>query len=315
MQQEQNKQDTNRSCTLHPEPCAPKKDFIRWLMLPLAILPLRVMYVFSDLVYYLVYYLARYRRALVKRNLDNSFPQKTPTEKTEITKAFYHHFCDYYFETVKLLHISDEEMKRRFVFNNIEIIDSYLKTNRPVILMLGHYGNWEWVTSITLWVKEKHTTIGQIYRPLKNKPFDRFFLNLRKRFHSVGFAKNDIYREIIKMRRANQNWLLGFIADQKPSANSLHYWTTFLNQDTPVIIGAERIAKQTNAVLCYLDITQVKRGYYEGNIKLISDCLPDEPEYAVTEQYMRLSEKTILRNPALWLWTHNRWKFKRENHS
>ena len=286
---------------------------IKACLLPIAILPLRLAYCFSDLLYFFVYYVVRYRRRLIGKNLANSFPDKTEAEKKKIEKDFYHHFCDYFYETIKLLHISNSEMKRRFVFKDIELIDSHLRAGRPVILMLGHYGNWEWVTSITLWTAEnKDTTIGQIYRPLKNKAFDRFFLRLRKRFHSVGFAKNDIYRDIIKMRRANQNWLLGFISDQKPPGNGLHYWTTFLNQDTPVLIGAERIAKQTNAVVCYLDITQIKRGYYEGSIKLISDSPVDNPEYEISEQYMRNMEKTILRNPSFWLWTHNRWKFKRE---
>ena len=286
---------------------------IRGLTLPIAILPLRLMYFFSDLLYFIVYHIVRYRRRLTQKNLLNAFPDKTASERKAIEKRFYHHFCDYFYETIKLLHISDSEMKQRFVFKNIESIDSYLKDDRPVILMLGHYGNWEWVTSITLWVKEnRNTVVGQIYRPLKNKAFDQFFLRLRKRFNSVGFAKNDIYRDIIKMRRSNQNWLLGFISDQKPPGNGLHYWTTFLNQDTPVLVGAERIAKQTNAVVCFLDIVQVKRGYYEGQVKLITDCPKDDPEFEISERYMQCMEKTILRDPSFWLWTHNRWKFKRE---
>ena len=280
---------------------------------PIAVLPLGISHFFSDVLYYWVYYVFRYRRKLARKNILNAFPDKTDAERQKIEKDFYRHFCDYFFETVKLLCISDKEMKRRFVFKNIELIDYFLKEGQPVILMLGHYGNWEWVTSITLWVKEDKNAIGQIYRPLKNKAFDLLLLKLRKRFHSLGFAKNDVYREIIKMRRAKQNWLLGFISDQRPSRNSLEYWTPFLNQDTPVLIGAERIAKQTKAVVCYLDIVQIKRGYYEGKVKLISDNSTEASEFEISEKYMRRMEKTILRNPALWLWTHNRWKIKREN--
>ena len=287
---------------------------IKGLTLPVAILPLRLMYFFSDVLYFIVYYIVRYRRRLTQKNLRNAFPDKTASERKMIEKHFYHHFCDYFYETIKLLHVSESEMKRRFVFKDIEQIDSFLKADRSVILMLGHYGNWEWVTSITLWVKEnKNTVIGQIYRPLKNKAFDLFFLRLRKRFLSVGFAKNDIYRDIIKMRRSNQNWLLGFISDQKPPGNGLHYWTTFLNQDTPVLVGAERIAKQTNAVVCFLDIVRMKRGYYEGQVKLITENPIENPEFEISEKYMRCMEETILRNPSFWLWTHNRWKFKRES--
>jgi KDO2-lipid IV(A) lauroyltransferase len=282
-------------------------------MAPVALLPREVAFFLSDIVYLFVYHIVRYRRRMVEKNLKNAFPCKTVKERKQIEKKFYRHFCDYFFETMKLLHISDSEMKKRFTFKNIDLIDYFLKENRPVILMLGHYGNWEWVTSITLWVKEnKNTIIGQIYRSLKNKVSDLFFLNLRKRFHSVGFIKNDVYREIIKMRRAKQNWLLGFISDQKPSGNGVRYWVNFLNQDTPVIVGAERIAKQTNAVVFYLDIIQVKRGYYEGKVKLISDRPAENSEYEISRNYMQQLEKTILRDPSLWLWTHNRWKYKRE---
>lgn len=284
------------------------------LTFPVAFLPLRFGFLLSDCLYYIVYYLVGYRKKMVRKNLANSFPDKTKEELLRMEKAFFRHFCDYYFETIKLLHISDAEIEKRFVFKNAELIDYFLKEGNSVILMLGHYGNWEWVTSITLAVKGGDSTvIGQIYRPLKNKAFDSFFLKLRRRFHSVGFAKNDIYREIIKMRRANKKWLLGFISDQKPSYNGIAYWTKFLNQDTATLIGAERIAKQTDSVVCYLDITRVKRGFYEGKVKLISDNPTETPEFEITEKYMRMLEKTILRNPSFYLWSHNRWKYKKND--
>jgi KDO2-lipid IV(A) lauroyltransferase len=203
-------------------------------------------------------------------------------------------------------------MKRHFVFKNEDLLQYFLKEGRPVILLLGHYGNWEWVTSITLWVKaDKDTIIGQIYRPLKSKVSDLFFLRLRKRFHSVGFDKYTVYKDIIKMRKAGQNWLLGFMSDQKPSKNNLQHWMQFLNQETPVLTGTEKIARHTHAVVCYLDITCVKRSFYEGKVKLITDNIAETSDFEITEKYMQLLEKTILRNPAGYLWTHNRWKFKK----
>ena len=278
-----------------------------------SVLPLRVMYILSDFSYIFVYYIARYRRELARRNLVSSFPGKTKEEILKIEKAFYHHLCDYFFETIKLLHISDEEMRRRFVFNGIDQTQKALDDGRSCIMMLGHYGNWEWVTSITLWVKGKDAVIGQIYRPLKNKAFDLFFLKLRKRFHSSGITKDGTYREIIKMRKDKINWLLGFISDQKPSPRNSHYWTDFLNHETSVLIGAERIAKQTDAVVYYLDVKRVKRGYYESEVKLITDKSGETAEFEITEKYIRMMEDTILRNPSYWLWTHNRWKHKKEN--
>ncbi|MDR0799179.1 MAG: lysophospholipid acyltransferase family protein [Dysgonamonadaceae bacterium] len=286
------------------------------LIYPAACLPLGWLQRIAGGLFYWVYYVARYRRKLTRNNLQNAFPDLSEVDLIALEKKFYRHFCDYFFETIKLMRISDTEMKKRFIFRNMETVQSFLDVNQPVILMLGHYGNWEWVTSITLWTRnEPPVTIGQIYRPLKNQVFDKLFLNLRKRFHSVGFPKIDIYREIIRMRRAGQNWLLGFISDQKPSANSLHYWTEFLHQDTPALIGAERIAKQTGAAVCYLDITQVKRGFYEGKVELISADPKETPEFEITEKYMRAMERSILRNPALWLWSHNRWKYKRIDQS
>jgi KDO2-lipid IV(A) lauroyltransferase len=286
------------------------------LAFPLALLPFRLLYFLSDFTYHIVYHLARYRRKLVRKNLKNAFPEKSPKEVLRIEKEFYHHFCDYFYETVKLLNISDSRMRRHFVFKNEELIQYFLKEGRPVMLLLGHYGNWEWVTSITLWVKEdQETIIGQVYRPLKNKVSDLFFLQLRRRFNSVGFNKYEIYREIIKMQKAGKNWLLGFMSDQKPSAEKVQHWVQFMNQDTAVLTGTEKIAKHTNAAICYLDITCTKRSYYEGKIKLVSDNSAEAPDFEITEKYMQLLEKTIRRNPAGYLWTHNRWKYKRDRQS
>ncbi len=278
-----------------------------------AILPLNVLFVFSDILYYVVYYLVRYRRQITRKNLENAFPHNTHKEIIRKEKQFYQHFCDYFFETIKMLHISDAEMKRRMKFRNNDQLQQWMGDNRSCILMLGHYGNWEWVTSIMLWMPADRMNIGQIYRPLKDKTMDAFFLNLRKRFHSIGIAKNDTLRTIVRMKRENKQMLLGFMSDQKPSRNGIHYWTTFLNQETPVLTGVERIAKQTGFVVCYLDVVQTKRGYYEGEIKLITGHPEMTAEFEITEQYIRAMEQTILRNPVYWLWTHNRWKHKKSD--
>ncbi len=254
----------------------------------------------------------RYRREIVRKNLVNSFPDKDKKEIIKIEKQFYHHFCDYFFETIKLLHISDEEMKKRFVFKNMEMAEEKMKEGNSCIMMLGHYGNWEWITSITLWSNDPETVFSQVYRPLKNKAFDRFFINLRQRFNSVGFAKNETLREIVKLKRAGKKTMIGFISDQKPSPSNIHYWTPFLNQDTAILTGAERIAKQTGFIVGYLDVKKLRRGYYEVDIKMITDNPASTAEFEITERYARLMEETILRDPAHWLWTHDRWKYKRE---
>jgi KDO2-lipid IV(A) lauroyltransferase len=282
------------------------------LCFSLAILPLRLLYLFSDAGYYVIYYMVGYRKKTVRKNLSHAFPDKSPKELRCIEKAFYHHFCDYFFETVKLLNMSAFRMKRHFVFKNEELIQYFLKQGRPVILLLGHFGNWEWVTSITLWVKpDDDSVIGQIYRPLRNKVSDRLFIRIRNRFHSVGFNKYDVYKEIVKMRKAGKNWLLGFMSDQKPSPSHDPIWVRFLNQDTAVLTGTEKIARHTGAAVCYLDIKKTKRSFYEGKVKLVSENPADNQEFEITKKYMQLLEKTILRDPACYLWTHNRWKYKK----
>ena len=277
----------------------------------LALLPFRILYLISDFFYFIIYYIGRYRRKLVWKNLCNVFPKKTQSEIRKIERDFYRHFCDYFVETIKLLHISDVQMQKHFVFNNMEPVQHYLDKKQPIVLVLGHYGNWEWVPSIMLHLKiDADLIFGQVYRPLRNKTFDRFFLYLRKRFHSVGFTKHDVYRDIVNLRKEKKNWIIGFMSDQKPSGNQIPYRMLFLNQETPVLTGTEKIARHTGAAVCYLDITCLKRGYYEGSIFVISDHSSETSEFEITEKYIRCLEQTIFRNPSAYLWTHNRWRLK-----
>lgn len=281
-----------------------------WMLLH-ALLPLRLLYVLSDILYVLVYKIIGYRQKVVHLNLKNSFPEKTEKELKLLEREFYHHFCDYFVETIKLLHISDAEMQKRMQFDDIDIVKNLMKDGNSCLMFLGHYANWEWVPSINL-LFNNGELLGQIYKPLKNRAIDDLFLRLRSRFGSIGIAKNDTLRKIITFKRNNQRILIGFMADQSPSVNNIHYWTNFLNQDTPVFVGVERIAKQTGFSVTYLDMQKVKRGHYKGTVRLISDSPAEEPEFAITERYVRAMEKTILRNPAYWLWTHKRWKKTRE---
>lgn len=280
-----------------------------------ALLPFRALYILSDFLYFLVYKVIRYRLKVVRINLKNSFPEKTDKELHVIEKEFYHHFCDYFVETLKLLNISDEEMQKRMVFENMDIVKDLMKDGNSALMFLGHYGNWEWVPSITMSFRNKedqNKLLGQIYRPLKNKAVDDLFLKIRSRFGSFGIAKNETLRVIVKLRKAKQQILIGFMADQTPSFHNIHYWSTFMNQESAVFTGVERIAKQTGFAVVYLDMEKVKRGHYKGTVKLISDKPQDAPEFYITETYIREMEKTILRNPAYWLWTHKRWKMTRK---
>lgn len=278
-----------------------------------AFLPMHILYIFSDLLYVFVYHVARYRLKVVRRNLKASFPEKSERELQKLEREFYHHFTDYIVETIKLAHISPEEIIRRAHINNPKMIDELLeKGHTCFLLLMGHYGNWEWFTDSPLEFDRIQTEVHQIYRPLKNKAFDRLFLYLRSRFHSKGIKKNDTFREIVRLKQSGKRSLVIFIADQTPSQANLHYWTNFLNQDTPILTGPERIARKLNIPVIYNDTRKVKRGYYTVDFRLITETPKDTPENWITEQYTRLTEKTILHNPAYWLWTHKRWKHKRE---
>jgi len=221
----------------------------------LALLPFRILFFISDFLYFIIYYLIRYRKKLVRKNLNHVFPEKTPAEIRKIEKDFYRHFCDYFVETIKLLHISNSQIQKRFTCSNIELMQHYLDKRQPIVLMLGHYGNWEWVPSLYLLVKDDPNTVfGQVYRPLKNKTFDRFFLHLRKRFRTVNLTKHNVYRDIVNFRKANKSWIIGFMSDQKPSGNQVPHQMLFLNQETLVLTGTEKIARHTGAIVCYFDI-------------------------------------------------------------
>lgn len=276
-----------------------------------ALLPMGVLYVLSDIFYFFVYKIAGYRVKVVRRNITASFPDKSETELRQLEREFYHHFSDYIVETMKLAHISEKELQRRAYLRNPELIDELVAKGYPcTIALMGHYGNWEWFSGSSS--RFKDTRIYQIYRPLTNKAFDALFINLRTAFGSYGIKKNNTFKDIIKLKQDKINSIVIFLADQTPSKANLHYWTEFLNQETAILTGPERIAKKLNLPVVFLDTQKVRRGYYTVDMKLITENPKETPEFQITEQYARLMEQCILRNPSYWLWTHKRWKYKKE---
>ena len=284
---------------------------IIWLIVKLhAMLPMSVLYLFSDILYFIIYKVARYRLNVVRMNLKKSFPEKTAKEQLNLEKKFYHHFSDYIVETIKLAHISQEELNRRVYVINPEIINQLIDQGHTcLIILLGHYGNWEWLSGAT--VLYDNVKFYQIYRPLTNKVFDRLFIYLRTRFQGIGIKKQETLREIIRLKQSKESSLVIFIADQTPNKLNLNYWTSFLNQESAMLTGPERIATKLDLPVIFVDIRKVKRGYYTVDLELINDSPRKTPEYWITEQYTRLMERSILRDPAYWLWTHKRWKHRK----
>lgn len=281
-----------------------------WL---LAWLPLSILYIFSDILFLLVYYLVRYRRKVAHSNLQNAFPDKSKSEILRIERRFYLHFCDCIVETIKLIHVSHSTMRRRFKYKNLHVIDDFYKKNQNIILYLGHYGNWEW-TIFAKAAQRNHAheyKAYSIYSPLHNKSFDRFMLSLRSKSGSVLVPQKQVMRTIVSMKQSGASGFFCFIADQSPRRDGVDFWMNWLNQETAPIVGPEKLARQTGYPAVYLDIQKTKRGRYTGEFIVMADDARSLPECELTKEYMRLMEKTILRNPAYWLWTHKRWKLKK----
>jgi len=276
-----------------------------------AILPMPVLYVLSDIFFFLIYYLFRYRRKIVRINMQNAFPDISGKERLRLERRFYRHFSDYIVETIKLAHISQDELLRRAIVKNPEIVyDLMAQGHTTFIMLMGHYGNWEWFSGVSARF-EGRAGIYQIYKPLTNKAFDRLFMFIRTRFHSHGIKKNEAIRDTFNLKRDKTPALVVYIADQTPSIANLHYWTNFLNQDSAVHTGPERIAKKLDLPVIFADTRKVGRGYYTVDFQLITAHSKETPDFWITEQYTRLMETCILRDPAYWLWTHKRWKHKR----
>lgn len=284
--------------------------FITWWY-AMSLLPLKLLYLLSDGLYYIIYYVAQYRRPLVRKHLADSFPEKSEAERIRIEKEFYAWFCDYIVETIKLFSISKKQIMRHMVFKGTEQVKESCAKGQSCAVYLGHYCNWEWITSLPLWAG-KDITFGQIYHVLENQAFDQLFLKLRNRLGAVSIPMAETLRKIVKMRQEGKQIVIGFIADQVPLWNNIHYWTDFLHHDTPVLTGTEKIAVKANFAVYYLDVKRIKRGYYEAEFKLLTDKPKECKEFEITEMYFRELEKTIRQQPAYWLWTHNRWKRTRE---
>ena len=278
---------------------------INWII---TLLPLPVLYIFSDFLYLVLYYVVSYRRNVVATNLKNSFPEKTDKELKIIEKKFYRHLSDILVETFKSTHMTRANQKKRFTYSNLEIIDKLREGKRDIIAIMGHYNNWEWPTLLPYYLKYK-TII--IYKPLQNKYFNRFINNHRSEHGIVLTPTSQVIREIINCRKNDINTVSVFISDQIPSKGDIKYWTTFLNQDTAVFTGAGKIASKYDMAIVFFHVQKVKRGYYNLNIELLFDHTEGLSEEVITEKHVRRLEEIIKEKPEYWIWSHRRWKHKK----
>jgi KDO2-lipid IV(A) lauroyltransferase len=278
---------------------------VNWLM---TLLPLAVLYRISDLLFLLLYYFPSYRREVVSTNLRNAFPEKSEEERKSIEKKFYRHLADLFVETLKLTHISKKKLMKRCMISNPEILDKVHLEKRDAMAVLGHYNNWEWLVIVPEHTNYKFTTI---YKPLQNKYFDRFLNSLRTQYGSLLVPMSFILREIINDRKKGINSFSAFVADQTPAKSEIRYWTKFLNQDTPVFTGAEKIALKYDMAVFFFNLQKVRRGHYNLIIEPLFDHTTGLPEHVITEKYIRRLEEIIREKPEYWLWSHRRWKHKK----
>jgi KDO2-lipid IV(A) lauroyltransferase len=275
----------------------------------ITLLPLPVLYIFSDLIYPFFYYFPGYRRRVVRTNLLNSFPEKSIKEIISIEKKFYRHLCDLFIETFKLTHMTNANLMKRYRVTNPELLERLRNDGRDIVAVLGHYGNWEWLVCLPLYTS--YQTVS-IYKPLQNRHFDRHMLNARSRNGMKVTPMSHIIRDVISLRNENTRSLFAFITDQTPPKGDIKYWTSFLNQDTPVYLGAEKVAVKYDMSVVFFKIRKIKRGFYTLTVDLLFESSTGLKEHQVTETHVRKLEEIIKENPEYWIWSHRRWKHKRE---
>lgn len=286
---------------------------LRQLLKPLAWLPLSVLYGLSMVTAVVLHRVVRYRRRVVRSNLEAAFPDKSQAERRDIERRFYHNFTDNFVETLKLLHITDEEMARRMEFVNTDIIDSLMDQGKSIVVYFGHFFNWEWAPSISLHTRHKPSdkvAFAQIYRPLRSQAFDGLMLGIRSRFGSESIDKKVALRRLLQYRREGRMSITGFMSDQHPSHGDPGLVTTFMEQPTAIITGTETLARRLGMALIYWDMERLGRGRYRITTRHIADDAASLPEGEATRRYAQMLETTIRRDPSIWLWSHKRWKHK-----
>ncbi len=282
------------------------------IIIPLSLLPFWVLYRISDFLYFVIYYLIGFRKKVVFQNLTNSFPEKSNDEIVDIAKKFYRHFIDLIVESVKLFSISKEEVVARSKFVNPEVLDEYFEKGQSIIVVAGHYNNWEmWAQSCDL--QMKHQAVG-IYTPLSNKFFNKKFADSRGRYEVFLLPKDEVKTYFKDHKDQLEAFIFG--TDQSPSPHTKRvYWTNFLNQDTAVMFGSEKYANEYDYPVIYAGVKKIKRGWYEVKFELL-EADPTSAAYgSITEKHTRMLEAQVLEQPEYYLWTHRRWKRKRGDYA
>jgi KDO2-lipid IV(A) lauroyltransferase len=278
---------------------------ILWLI---SMLPFRLLYLFSDGIYVLVYRIIGYRKKIVRNNIAMALPHLSDAERLQIEKKFYHHMCDMFLEMIKTMTISRAELDKRYTFTNIDLYMELEKKQKSIAVLMAHYASYEWAISMNNIINFEGFAI---YKKIANKYFDKLVRDIRSKFKATLITNRETIRIIERNAKTKHLGVYGFASDQSPQLSKTHHWSTFMGIETPVHTGAEMLAKRFDMNVIFLKTRKVKRGYYEGTFEYLADNPKEVPNYQISDEFLRRVEKQIHEAPEYYLWTHKRWKHRK----
>lgn len=270
-------------------------------------LPLKVLYIFSDVMFFLNYYLVGYRKTVITQNLKNSFPEKSEEEIRKIRKEFYRNFSDYLVETIKSFSISETESRVRMQHINQDLFHDIQKEGKNIILLAGHVFNWEWINALARIVPQKHC--HPVYRKVNSDFWENQMKKVRNKFGNEALEANEVILNIFR-KKNNGDSIYMFVADQTPHSSHVNYGLEFLNQRTPVFVGYDKLATRMDLAFIYCEMKKVKRGYYQVNYYRIYPDNEKFTEHEVVKKFHKMLENTLHKHPDNYLWSHRKWKYQ-----
>ena len=276
-----------------------------WLV---SILPFRILYLLSDALYIIIYYLIGYRKKVVRTNLAKALPHLSDTERLKIEKGSYRHLVDMFLEMIKTTTITQREIEKHFRFTNLDAYLELEKKGKSIAVFCGHYASYEWVISMNHHITFKGFAI---YKRIANRYFDKVVRDIRSKFGAYLITTKETVSVIEENQRNGQLSVYGFATDQSPKISKIHHWTNFMGIDSPTITGAEMLSKKYDMNIIFLHVRKVRRGYYEATFEVPFENPREVPDYQITDLYMKRLEQQILAAPEYYLWTHKRWKITR----
>ncbi len=269
-------------------------------------LPYKLFYFFSDIIFVIVYQIFGYRKKVVRNNLALVFPKKSNTELKRIEKDFYKHMCDMFLEMIKTMHLSKEEVKKRYHVSNLPVLQDIAK-NKSVLVVCAHYANWEWNVSINNYVDAKGYAV---YQKISNKHFDSWITKTRAKWNTTLITQAETVKTVITNTKNNVRAIYGMVSDQSPMVSKAQYWAEFMGIKVPIFNGAETMARKLDLAVVFLKVSKVKRGYYNAEFIPITDKAKETEVNEITDQFLRLAEQQIKEKPEHYFWTHRRWKHR-----